>query len=115
MRTGDRLEIVETDPAARAAWQSDGRKLERLDGYWLHRAIDAFVAYVAADPTRWEIGLPENADANRFAWLRAQQAQLRLREVYGVEDEVPRLLQEARDALKEMVGTATPPRVTPLE
>ena len=87
-RVGDRLEIVEVDPAARVAWQTDGRKLERLHGYWFHRAIDAFVLFVAADPARWEIGRPENADANRLAWLRALQAQLRLREVYGVDDEV---------------------------
>jgi Holliday junction resolvase-like predicted endonuclease len=87
-RRGDRLEIVETDPAARAAWQDDGRKLERLHSYWFHRAIEAFVEHVASDPARWEIGRPENADANRLAWLRALQAQLRLREAYGVTDEV---------------------------
>lgn len=88
VRHGDRLEIVEVDPAARTAWQRGGRKLERLHGYWLHRAMDAFVAYVAADPARWAIGRPENGDANRLAWIRALQAQLRLREVYGVADAV---------------------------
>jgi len=87
-RQVDRLEIVEVNPAARAAWQTEGRKLERLHGYWFHRAIEAFVEYVASDLARWEIGRPENADANRLAWLRALQAQLRLREVYGVDDEV---------------------------
>ena len=88
VRQGDRVEIVEVNPAARTAWHRDGRKLERLHGYWLHRAIDAFVAYVAADPVRWSIGRPENGDANRLAWLRALQAQLCLREVYGVADAV---------------------------
>jgi hypothetical protein len=34
------------------------------------------------------IGRPENSEANRLAWLRALQAQLRLREAYGVADEV---------------------------
>jgi hypothetical protein len=87
-RHGNRLEIVEVDPAARAAWQNDGRKLERLHGYWFHRAIEAFVEYVASDVARWKIGRPENADANRLAWLRALQAQLRLREAYGVDDEM---------------------------
>jgi len=87
-RRGDRLEIVEVDPAARSAWQNDGLKLARLHGYWFHRAIEEFAAYVAADPDRWAIGRPENADANRLAWLRALQAQLRLRETYGVDDEV---------------------------
>jgi len=82
------LEIVEVDLAARAGWHKDGHKLERLHHYWFNRAMDEFVAYVAADPVRWEIGLPENADANRLAWIRALQAQIRLREVYGVADEV---------------------------
>lgn len=88
VRQDNRLEIVEVDLAARVAWQKDGRKLERLHSYWFRRAMDEFVAYVAADPVRWEIGRPENADANRLAWIRALQAQLRLREVYGVADEV---------------------------
>ena len=87
-RRGDRLEIVEVDPAARAAWQNDGRKLERLHGYWFHRAMDTYVEQVASDPDKWAIGRPENADANRLAWLRALQAQLRLREAYGVDDHV---------------------------
>lgn len=87
-RRGNRLEIVEVDPAARAAWQRDGLKLERLHGYWFHRALDTYVEQVAADPTTWKIGRPENAEANRLAWLRALQAQLRLREAYGVADEV---------------------------
>lgn len=87
-RRGDRLEIAEVDPAARVVWHNDGRKLERLHAYWFHRAIEAFVEYVASDPGRWEIGRLENADANRLAWLRALQAQLRLREAYGVADEV---------------------------
>lgn len=88
VRQGDRLEIVEVDPGARTAWQRDGRKLERLHGYWLHRAMDDFGTHVAADPGRWAIGRPENGDANRLAWLRASQAQLRLRDVYGVADAV---------------------------
>lgn len=87
-RRGDRLEIVEVDPAVRAAWQRDGLKLDRLHGYWFHRSVDAYVEQVAADRATWMIGRPENAEANRLAWLRALQAQLRLREVYGVADEV---------------------------
>ena len=73
---------------ATTAWQNDGVKLARLHGYWFHRALDAYVDQVASDPARWTIGRPENADANRLAWLRALQAQLRLREAYGVDDEV---------------------------
>ncbi|MHA7601132.1 hypothetical protein ACX12L_14435 [Alicycliphilus sp. T452] len=88
VRHEDRLEIVEVDPAARTAWQNDGHKLRRLHDYWFHRAIDEFVEYVAEDPGRWDIGRPENADANRMAWLRALQTKLRLQEVYGIADEV---------------------------
>ena len=88
VRHEDRLEIVEVDPAVRTAWQKDSRKLRRLHDYWFHRAIDEFVEYVAEDPGRWDIGRPENADANRMAWLRALQAKLRLQEVYGIADEV---------------------------
>jgi Holliday junction resolvase-like predicted endonuclease len=87
-RRGDRLEIVEVNPAARAAWERDGQRLERLHGYWFHRAMDTYVEQVASDPDKWAIGRPENADANRLAWLRALQAQLRLREAYGVDDHV---------------------------
>ena len=87
-RRGGRLEIVEVDPAARAAWQNDGRKLERLHGYWFHRAMDTYVEQVASDPAKWAIGRPENSEGNRLAWIRALQAQLRLREAYGVADEV---------------------------
>lgn len=42
--SGERLEIVELDPAARGAWSRDGRKLDRLHRYWLNRAVDAFAA-----------------------------------------------------------------------
>jgi hypothetical protein len=76
------------EPDATTAWQNDGVKLARLHGYWFHRALDVYVEQVASDPARWTIGRPENADANRLAWVRALQAQLRLREVYGVDDEV---------------------------
>ena len=70
-RRGERLEIVEVDPAAREAWRRDGLKLERLHGYWFHRAVEAYVEQVAADRATWMIGRPENAEANRLAWLRA--------------------------------------------
>jgi Holliday junction resolvase-like predicted endonuclease len=82
------LRASTVDPAARSAWRRDGLKLDRLHGYWFHRAVDTYVEQVAADRATWMIGRPENAEANRLAWLRALQAQLRLREAYGVADEV---------------------------
>jgi hypothetical protein len=57
-RLGDRLEIVEVDPGVRKAWQNNGRKLERLYGYWFHRAMDTYVEQVAADPAKRVIGRP---------------------------------------------------------
>lgn len=104
VRREDRLEIVEVDPAARAAWQRGGRKLERLHGYWFHRAVDTFIAHVAANPTRWAIGRPENADANRLAWIRALQAQLRLREVYGVADDLKIATGERLDLFQALLS-----------
>jgi hypothetical protein len=103
-RSGDRLEIVEVDPAARAAWQRDGLKLDRLHGYWFHRAVDTYVEQVAADPAKWMIGRTENAEANRVAWLRSLQAQLRLREAYGVADEVTSDSGETVDLFRALLS-----------
>lgn len=103
-RSGDRLEIVEVDPAARAAWQRDGLKLDRLHGYWFHRAVDTYVEQVAADPATWMIGRTENAEANRLAWLRSLQAQLRLREAYGVADEVTSDSGETVDLFRALLS-----------
>ncbi len=103
-RSGDRLEIVEVDPAARAAWQRDGLKLDRLHGYWFHRAVGTYVEQVAADPATWMIGRTENAEANRLAWLRSLQAQLRLREAYGVADEVTSDSGETVDIFRALLS-----------
>ena len=103
-RRGERLEIVEVDPAAREAWKRDGLKLERLHGYWFHRAVEAYVEQVAADRATWMIGRPENAEANRLAWLRALQAQLRLREAYGVADEVTSDSGDAVDLFRALLS-----------
>jgi hypothetical protein len=84
-RRGDQLEIVVTDPAARAAWQRDTRKLWQLHGCWLDRAVHAFVH---SDMAHRRIGLPENEDDNRWARIKARAAQMRLAEVYGVGDRV---------------------------
>ena len=85
VRKGMVLEIEETDPAARAAWQRDGRKLARLHEYWFYRASIEFEASGMAAQT---IGRPENHEANRLAYIRATQTHLRLTEIYGVADAV---------------------------
>ncbi len=85
VRCGNRLEIVEIDAGARAAWHRDAVKLKRLHRYWYHRALDEFVSSgVATHP----MGQKENQDANRFAYLRAMRTRLQLTEVYGVAEKV---------------------------
>lgn len=85
-RHDDRLEIVEVDPALRAAWWHDGRKLDRLHIYWLYRAVDEFAA---SDVATKRLGRPENEEANRQAWVFALRNKLRLNAAYGIADEVP--------------------------
>jgi hypothetical protein len=78
---GGALEIVEYDPAVRAAWTRDGDKLNRLHSYWLYRALDEFVA---SDVALQTIGRPESHEPNRVAYVRAMRSRLRLTEVYGL-------------------------------
>ena len=85
VRREERLEIEEVDPAARAAWRRNGRKLARLHGYWFYRALDEFVS---SDMAAQLIGRPENHEANRLAYIRAMRTQLQLTEVYGVDEMV---------------------------
>lgn len=85
VRNGEHLEIEEVNPAARVAWQRNGRKLARLHGYWFYRALDEFVS---SDMATHQIGNPENHETNRLAYIRAMQTRLRLTEVYGVDDAV---------------------------
>ena len=85
VRREERLEIEEVDPAARAAWRRNGSKLARLHGYWFYRALNEFVS---SDRATRPIGRPENHEANRLAYIRAMRTQLRLTEVYGVDEMV---------------------------
>lgn len=86
VRIGDRaLDIVERDASLRAAWERDGRKLERLHGYWFYRALDEFFRLGLATEM---IGRPENHEANRLAYIRAIRTQLQLTELYGLDEAV---------------------------
>jgi hypothetical protein len=86
VRIGDRaLDIVERDASVRAAWKRDGRKLERLHGYWFYRAL---VEFFHSDLATKTIGLPENHEANRVACIRAIRTKLQLTDVYGLDDAV---------------------------
>ena len=85
VRKGERLEIVEVDAVARAAWDYDGRKLAALHNYWYYRAMDAFVDSGMATQ---QIGSAENHELNQVAYIKALRTQLQLTEVYGVSDTV---------------------------
>ncbi|MGB7931209.1 MAG: hypothetical protein WCH04_03140 [Gammaproteobacteria bacterium] len=85
VREGDRLTIVEHDPAARAAWTRNGDRLTRLHYYWLYRAVDAIAA---SGLTGTVIGQLVNHEANHFAYIKAMRTQLQLTEVYGVAETV---------------------------
>ena len=101
VRQGELLEIVEIDPSASLAWRCDGRKLDRLHGYWFYRALAAFVD---SDAARSPMGRPENQEANRIAWIRALQGGLRAQEVYGVADEVTADSGEAVDLFRALLA-----------
>lgn len=82
---GDRLEIVELDPAGRALWVRNGERLARLQVYWHYRALDAFAA---SDVSRMTIGRPENHELNEIAYVKATRTHLQLTEVYGLSQSV---------------------------
>ncbi len=82
VRKGDRgLDLLEVDRAAKARWFRDGRKLDLLHGYWLHRALDEFERPGLA---LQRFGPAENEDDKRWACVKAQRTCLRLEQVYGI-------------------------------
>jgi len=76
-----RLEIVEHDPAMRAAWERNGEKHARLHYYWYYRAVETIAT---SDMAGTVIGQPGNHEANLFAYIKAMRTQLQLTEVYGL-------------------------------
>lgn len=104
-----RLDLVEADPAAQAKWHRDGRKLELLPGYWLHRALHDFAT---SDMSYVRIGRPENEDENRLAYIRAMAIRLRLREVYGVADTVTAPTGETVDVFQALLSLELTARVS---
>lgn len=99
---GDRrLDLVVTDPEARTKWLRDGQKLERLPGYWLHRA---FREFMASDMAHVRMGRPENDLENRLAYVNAMATRLRLREVYGVADTVTAPSGEVADTFQALLS-----------
>jgi Holliday junction resolvase-like predicted endonuclease len=100
-RQGRQLAIVEIDPTAKVAWFRDGRKLERLHGYWFYRAFHSFVG---SELAYLRIGRPENENDNRVAYIRAMRTHHRLREVYGVADTVSTEDDETVDLFQALLS-----------
>lgn len=82
---GERLEIEMVDPSIRTRWERDGERMRLCHGYWFYRALHEFASSEIANH---QIGTPENAEANRLAFIRALRTQLELDEVYGIDDAV---------------------------
>lgn len=84
VRHGSRLEIVETDPKAKAAWRRDGEKLVRLHQYWLYRGMEALMT----SPETLALVSPAHFEANLQAFAKAMGTWLQLQEVYGTAEHV---------------------------
>lgn len=110
VRKGKRLDIVVREPASREAWERDGRKLDRLHGYWFYRAMDEFINRGLAEPTLferpirkigqqlielpWVFGLQNNSTAaiNSLRRLGARRAQAGL-ETRRIEERLGNLFE----------------------
>lgn len=75
--------IKDVDVSAKLAWQSNCHKLTLLDGYWFNRGVDELIASGMAEQ---QIGSKENHEANQLAIIKTFSSQLRLVEVYGLNE-----------------------------
>jgi hypothetical protein len=75
--------IEDVDVPAKLAWQSNGRKLKLLDGYWFNRGVDELIASGMAEQ---QIGSKENHEANQLSIIKTFSSKLRLVEVYGLNE-----------------------------
>lgn len=101
VRRGERLEIIEVDAQARAAWRSDGDKLDRLHQYWLYRGMDALVA----SPDLLALVSPAHLEANLQAFAKAMGTWLRLQDVYGVAEQVRTDAGSSIDVFRALLAT----------
>lgn len=101
VRQGERLEIIEVDAQARAAWRSDGDKLDRLHQYWLYRGMDALMA---SSELLALVG-PAHPEANLQAFAKAMGTWLRLQEVYGVAEQVRTEAGSSIDVFRALLAT----------
>lgn len=101
VRQGESLKIIEVDAQARAAWRSDGDKLNRLHQYWLYRGTEALMA----SPQLLALVSPAHLDANLQAFAKAMGNWLRLQEVYGVAEQVRTEACSSVDVFRALLST----------
>ncbi|MDM0025763.1 hypothetical protein [Variovorax saccharolyticus] len=101
VRQGERLEIVEVDATARAAWHRDRDKLIRLQQYWLYRGMEALMT----SPALLALVSPAHPEANLQAFAKAMGTWLRLQEVYGVAEQVRTETGSSVDVFRALLAT----------
>ncbi|GAA6205384.1 hypothetical protein [Thalassotalea sp. SU-HH00458] len=75
--------IKDVDVAAKLAWQQNGNKLKLLHGYWFNRGVNKLIVSGMAEQP---IGSKDNHEANQLALIKTYSTQLRLMEVYGLNE-----------------------------
>ena len=101
VRQGERLEIIEVDAQARAAWRSDGDKLNHLHQYWLYRGMDALMT----SPDVLALVSPVHLEANLQAFAKAMGTWLRLQEIYGIAGQVRTEAGSTVDVFRALLAT----------
>lgn len=82
---GDHIILCPIDIPKESDWDFNGRKLSALHKYWFNRAV---IEYFQSNLPDQQFGLPENDEFNRFAYIKACQVHLQLKEVFGLEPEI---------------------------
>jgi hypothetical protein len=77
--------IYNISDAGTREWKKTGHKSDLLWNYWINRAMEAFVS---TDLVLKTIGLPENHEGNRLAYIKAMRSKLQLGEIYGLGDHI---------------------------
>lgn len=82
---GKQLKLTVLDDTETNAWILNGRKLALLDGYWINRGLNEFINSGMAGK---QIGLEDNHNQNRIAYIKALGSSLQLNEIYGIDKTV---------------------------
>jgi len=77
--------IYNMSDAGTREWEKTGRKYDHLWNYWINRAMEEFAS---TDLVKKTIGLPENHEGNRLAYIKAIRSRLQLKEMYGLDDHI---------------------------